>query len=89
MRNKKKRSFAEELPVESVRVLAKGQIVIPATLRKKYGLEPGADLGIFEYGVQAGRILGNDSMNTVIALALYLPAILSAIFSATAWRARM
>jgi len=36
--------------MESVRVLAKGQIVIPAALRKKYGIEPGAELSIFEYG---------------------------------------
>ena len=36
--------------MERVRVLAKGQIVIPAALRKKYGIEPGAELGIFEYG---------------------------------------
>ena len=36
--------------MESVRVLGKGQIVIPATLRKKYGIEPGAQLRIFEYG---------------------------------------
>lgn len=43
-------TFIEELLMESVRVLAKGQIVIPAALRKKYGIEPGAELGIFEYG---------------------------------------
>jgi AbrB family looped-hinge helix DNA binding protein len=43
-------TFVEELLMESVRVLAKGQIVIPAALRKKYGIEPGAELGIFEYG---------------------------------------
>ncbi|MFZ0724344.1 MAG: AbrB/MazE/SpoVT family DNA-binding domain-containing protein [Desulfobacterales bacterium] len=36
--------------MQSVRVLAKGQIVIPAALRKKYGIEPGAQLNIFEYG---------------------------------------
>jgi AbrB family looped-hinge helix DNA binding protein len=43
-------TFVEELLMESVRVLAKGQIVIPVALRKKYGIEPGAELGIFEYG---------------------------------------
>jgi AbrB family looped-hinge helix DNA binding protein len=36
--------------MESVRVLGKGQIVIPARLRKKYNLEPGAQVRIFEYG---------------------------------------
>jgi AbrB family looped-hinge helix DNA binding protein len=36
--------------MESVRVLAKGQIVIPAALRKKYGIGPGTQLSIFEYG---------------------------------------
>jgi len=36
--------------MENVRVLGKGQIVIPATLRKKYGIEPGSELRIFEYG---------------------------------------
>jgi AbrB family looped-hinge helix DNA binding protein len=36
--------------MENVRVLGKGQIVIPATLRKKYGIEPGSVLRIFEYG---------------------------------------
>jgi AbrB family looped-hinge helix DNA binding protein len=43
-------TFVEEPLMESVRVLAKGQIVIPAALRKKYGIAPGAELGIFEYG---------------------------------------
>ena len=36
--------------MESVRVLGKGQIVIPARLRKKFKLEPGAQVLIFEYG---------------------------------------
>ena len=36
--------------MQNVRVLGKGQIVIPATLRKKYGIEPGSELRIFEYG---------------------------------------
>jgi len=31
--------------LESVRVLAKGQVVIPAALRKKIGIEPGAEYG--------------------------------------------
>jgi len=33
-----------------VKTLAKGQIVIPADLRKKYHLEPGKVLQIMEYG---------------------------------------
>lgn len=36
--------------MESVRVLAKGQIVIPSALRKKYKIEPGSQVHIFEYG---------------------------------------
>ena len=32
------------------KVLAKGQIVIPAPIRKKYGIQPGAEIQIFEYG---------------------------------------
>ena len=33
-----------------VKTLAKGQIVIPADLRKKYHIEPGKELQIMEYG---------------------------------------
>jgi len=47
---KKSLTLREESHMESVRVLAKGQIVIPAALRKKYGIKPGAELSIFEYG---------------------------------------
>jgi AbrB family looped-hinge helix DNA binding protein len=32
------------------KVLAKGQIVIPASIRKKYGIQPGAEMQLFEYG---------------------------------------
>jgi AbrB family looped-hinge helix DNA binding protein len=32
------------------RVSTKGQVVIPAMLRKKHHLEPGAQVQIFEYG---------------------------------------
>ena len=32
-----------------VKVSSKGQIVLPAKIRKKYGLEPGTELGIVEY----------------------------------------
>jgi AbrB family looped-hinge helix DNA binding protein len=33
-----------------VQTLAKGQIVIPAKLRKKYRIKPGSKLRILEYG---------------------------------------
>lgn len=34
----------------TVKTLAKGQIVIPADMRKKYHIEPGTELQIMEYG---------------------------------------
>ena len=34
----------------TVKTLAKGQIVIPAEIRKKYRIEPGTELQIMEYG---------------------------------------
>ena len=34
----------------TVRTLAKGQIVIPSGIRKKYRIEPGTELQIMEYG---------------------------------------
>lgn len=34
----------------TVRTLSKGQIVIPAGLRKKFGIEPGTEMQIMEYG---------------------------------------
>jgi AbrB family looped-hinge helix DNA binding protein len=34
----------------TVKMSTKGWIVIPAALRKKYGLEPGADLHVVDYG---------------------------------------
>ena len=36
--------------MEKVKVLAKGQVVIPAAIRKKYNIEPGVELQVFEYG---------------------------------------
>ncbi|MFH1981109.1 MAG: AbrB/MazE/SpoVT family DNA-binding domain-containing protein [Pseudomonadota bacterium] len=36
--------------METVKVLAKGQIVIPAAIRKKYKIGPGMPIQIFEYG---------------------------------------
>jgi AbrB family looped-hinge helix DNA binding protein len=35
--------------METVKVLAKGQIVIPAQIRKKYGIKPGYEMSLFEY----------------------------------------
>lgn len=35
--------------MESVKVLAKGQIVIPARLRKKHHIKPGQEIRVFEY----------------------------------------
>ena len=34
----------------TVKTLSKGQIVIPAKLRKRYHIEPGTELQIMEYG---------------------------------------
>ncbi len=36
--------------MDTVKVLAKGQVVIPASVRKKYDIHPGSKLHIFEYG---------------------------------------
>ena len=36
--------------MESVKVLNKGQIVIPASIRKKYAIKPGSRIQMFEYG---------------------------------------
>ena len=36
--------------MKHAKVLAKGQIVIPASIRKKYGIQPGKVVQIFEYG---------------------------------------
>ena len=33
-----------------VKTLSKGQIVIPAAIRKKYKIQPGSELQIIEYG---------------------------------------
>ena len=35
--------------MESVKVLAKGQIVIPARIRKKHHIQPGQKIHVFEY----------------------------------------
>ena len=36
--------------MSTVKTLAKGQIVIPAAMRKKYHIKPGTELQIMEYG---------------------------------------
>jgi len=36
--------------MQRVKVLAKGQVVIPASMRKKYSIQPGSKIQIFEYG---------------------------------------
>ena len=36
--------------MQSVKVLAKGQVVIPAAIRKKYSIQPGCEIQVFEYG---------------------------------------
>jgi len=36
--------------MNTVRVLTKGQIVIPAAIRKKFNIQPGNALQLFEYG---------------------------------------
>jgi AbrB family looped-hinge helix DNA binding protein len=33
-----------------VKTLSKGQIVIPAEIRKRYNIEPGTDIQLMEYG---------------------------------------
>ena len=35
--------------MSTVKTLAKGQVVIPAKLRKKYHIKPGSELHILEY----------------------------------------
>jgi AbrB family looped-hinge helix DNA binding protein len=35
--------------MNTVKVLAKGQIVIPAGIRKKYEIKPGSTIQVFEY----------------------------------------
>ncbi len=34
----------------TVKILSKGQIIIPAKMRKKYNIQPGSELHIMEYG---------------------------------------
>ncbi|MBU0512465.1 MAG: AbrB/MazE/SpoVT family DNA-binding domain-containing protein [Chloroflexi bacterium] len=64
----------------NVKLSQKGWIVIPAVLRKKYGLEPGADLQVVDYGgvlsivpamddpikAGAGMLKGTDSLTEAI-----------------------
>ena len=64
----------------NVKLSQKGWIVIPAALRKKYGLKPGADLQVVDYGgvlsivpaaenpikSGAGMLKGTDSLTGAI-----------------------
>jgi len=36
--------------MRSVKVLGKGQVVIPVSIRKKFSIQPGCEIQIFEYG---------------------------------------
>ena len=64
----------------TLKISHKGWIVIPAALRRKYGLEPGMDVHIVDYGgvlalvpaftnpvkEGAGMLKGGDSLSQVI-----------------------
>lgn len=64
----------------NVKLSQKGWVVIPAALRKKYGLKPGADLQVVDYGgvlsiipsaedpikSGAGMLKGNDSLTEAV-----------------------
>jgi AbrB family looped-hinge helix DNA binding protein len=43
-------SIKKEKLMSTVRALAKGQVVIPVEIRKKYHIEPGTEMQIMEYG---------------------------------------
>lgn len=64
----------------NVKLSQKGWIVIPAALRKKYGLEPGTNVQVVDYGgvlsiipvdddpikTGAGMLKGSDSLSEAI-----------------------
>jgi AbrB family looped-hinge helix DNA binding protein len=64
----------------NVKLSQKGWVVIPASMRKKYGLKPGANLQVVDYGgvlaivpafkdavrQGAGILKGNDSLTQVV-----------------------
>ena len=64
----------------NVKISQKGWVVIPASLRRKYGLKPGADLQVVDYGgvlalvpafkdplkAGAGLLKGEDSLTAAI-----------------------
>jgi AbrB family looped-hinge helix DNA binding protein len=43
-------NLSERENMAVVKTLAKGQIVIPAEIRKKYRIEPGTEMQLLEYG---------------------------------------
>ena len=45
----------------NVRLSQKGWVVIPAGLRKKYGLKPGAHLQVVDYGGMLGLVPATDN----------------------------
>ena len=64
----------------NVKLSQKGWVVIPASIRKKYGLKPGANLQVVDYGGVlaivpafkdpvkdgAGMLKGDDSLTQVV-----------------------
>jgi AbrB family looped-hinge helix DNA binding protein len=64
----------------NIKLSQKGWVVIPASMRKKYGLKPGANLQVVDYGgvlaivpafkdsvgQGAGILKGNDSLTKVV-----------------------
>ena len=64
----------------NVKISQKGWVVIPASLRRKYGLKPGADLQVVDYGgvlalvpafkdplkAGSGLLKGEDSLTAAI-----------------------
>lgn len=46
----KEKTYYESAMTHSAKVSIKGQIVIPGELRKKFRLEPGTQVDVYEYG---------------------------------------
>jgi len=47
---------SQRVPVNTAKVSAKGWIVIPAELRRKYHIEPGRNVRIVDYGGVLGLV---------------------------------